>query len=380
MKLLRIIIKPYIIIPLLGLLIWYWIHSSYSGLYQQQPELLTYPVKRADVTQSVMATGILKATKNVDVGAQISGQLKKIHVKVGDRIREGQLLAEVDSTIMENTLSQSESDIKILLARQDSARIKLNQAKRNLARFKEISLQKTISVQAFEELETTYLLAKHDLAQANEELHKAQIEISNARKNLSFAKINAPLSGTVVEIVTQEGQTIISSQVAPTIMRVADLSNMTVEALISEVDILKVHKNDKAYFSIFGEPSVIYKTKLDLIKPSPENRNNSIFYKAQLQVPNTDEKLRLDMTANVTIIQAQAKNVLTVSRELIRGEIPKKAINVRVLNANSEQINRTIKFGLADRYYIEIVSGLEEGEAIIPDKQFYQDVEAAITR
>lgn len=380
MKLLRIMSKPYIIVPLLGLLIWCWVHFSRSGVYQQQPELLTYPVKRADVTQSVMATGILKATKNVDVGAQISGQLKKIHVKVGDRIREGQLLAEVDSTIMENTLSQSESDIKILLARQDSARIKLNQAKRNLARFKEKSLQATISVQAFEELETTYLLAKHDLAQANEELRKAQIEISNARKNLSFAKINAPLSGTVVEIVTQEGQTIISSQVAPTIMRVADLSNMTVEALISEVDILKVHKNDKAYFSIFGEPSVVYKTKLDLIKPSPENRNNSIFYKAQLQVPNTDEKLRLDMTANVTIIQAQVKNALTVSRELIRGEIPKTAINVRILNASNEKINRTIKFGLADRYHIEVVSGLEDGEAIIPDKQFYQDVEAAITR
>lgn len=380
MKLLRIMIKPYIIIPLLGLLIWCWLHFFHSGVHQQQPDLLTYPVKRANVTQSVMATGTLQATKNVDVGAQISGQLKKIHVKVGDRIQEGQLLAEVDSTIMENTLSQSESDIKILLAKQASARIKLNQAKRNLARFKEKSLQNTISVQAFEELETTYLLAKHDLEQANEELRKAQIEISNARKNLSFAKINAPLSGTVVEIVTQEGQTIISSQTAPTIMRVADLSNMTVEALISEVDILKVHKNDKAYFSIFGEPSVIYKTKLDLIKPSPENRNNSIFYKAQLHVPNTDEKLRLDMTANVTIIQAQATNALTVSRELIRGEIPKKAINVRILNARGEKMNRTVKFGLADRYSIEIVSGLEEGEAVIPDKQFYQDIEAAITK
>ena len=379
MKLLRIIIKPYIIIPLLGLFIFGWLYVTRFGSYQQEPKLLTYPVQRANITPSVMATGILKATKNVDVGAQISGQLKKIHVNVGDRIQEGQLLAEVDSTIMQNTLSQTESEIKILIARQRSAKVKLTQAKRNFDRFKEESLRETISVKEFEELESTYLVAKHELEQANEELRKAQIEIRNARKNLSFTQINAPLSGTVVEIITQEGQTIIASRAAPTIMRVADLTNMTVEASISEVDILKVHKGDKAYFSIFGEPSVIYKTELDLIKPSPENRNNSIFYKAQLHVPNTDEKLRLDMTANVTIIQGQATDVMAVSRELIHGEIPKKEINVRIIN-KGQKMTRTIKFGLADRYFIEILSGIEDGDEIIPDQLFYRDVEAAISQ
>lgn len=368
MKLFKILFKPYVFLVVIGLLTLAFFAKSQTGLFSEQPQLITYPVHRASVTPSVLATGILQATKHVDVGAQISGQLKHLYVDIGDNVVEGQLLAELDDTILKNSLLLAEANYNALLAKQRSAQAQFTQAVRNKQRYNSESVRASVSVKDIQDLGTTYQVKQAELDQVKQELLRAKVEVENAKKNLSFTKISSPLDGTVVETVTQVGQTVIATQQAPTILRVADLSNMTIEARISEVDIIKVKKGAKAYFSIFGEPSVIYKSYLDLIKPSPENRNSAIFYKAQLSIPNSEEKLRIDMTANVTIILEEAIDVLTVSRDLTVGDIPSGMFSAHVLNLNGEQVMRQIQLGLADRDRIEIVSGVNEGEAIILDK------------
>ncbi|AOA59224.1 MacA family efflux pump subunit [Acinetobacter larvae] len=292
----------------------------------QTPQFITAPISRGDIENAVLATGNLEATKIVSVGAQVSGQVKKMYVKLGDQVEQGQLIAQIDSVRQENDLKTAEANIK-----NQQAQLAVNQA--NLAkveaeyqRQKNMYAQDATSRAEYESALAAFKTAQANIASINAQIEQSRLNLDTAKENVGYTRIVAPMSGTVVAIVTEEGQTVNANQSAPTIVKLAQLDTMTVKAQVSEADVMKVEAGQKVYFTTLGDSEKKRYATLRQVEPAPssintESSNNStsssssssaIYYNALFDAPNDDGKLRIDMTAQVYIILAEAKDVLMV--------------------------------------------------------------------
>ena len=194
------------------------------------PLYLTATAERGDIENAVLATGLLEGIKQVDVGAQVSGQLKSLKVKVGDKVKKGQWLAEIDPLILQNTLRKAQVDEENLQAQRRATAAQLKQAKSVYERYKGLQDDESVSRQDFEDAESTFQVQQANLLALDAQIKSAHIQIDTAKINLDYTRINAPIDGDVVGIVTQEGQTVIASQLAPVLLKLADLDTMTVKA------------------------------------------------------------------------------------------------------------------------------------------------------
>ncbi|OTG67403.1 efflux RND transporter periplasmic adaptor subunit [Acinetobacter silvestris] len=302
----------------------------------EKPQYITAEVTRNDLEDSVLATGNLEATKMVSVGAQVSGQVKKMYVKLGDQVKQGQLIAQIDSVRQHNDLKTAEASIK-----NQQAQLAVKQA--NLAKFEaEYTRQQAMYAQdatSRAELESalaSYKTAQADIAAINAQIEQSRLTLATSQENLGYTQIMAPIDGTVVAIVTEEGQTVNANQSAPTIVKLAKLDTMTIKAQISEADVMKVQEGQKVYFTTLGDSEKKRYATLRQVEPAPDSINNetnnnssssntAIYYNALFDIPNEDGKLRIDMTAQVYIILAEAKNVLTIpSSALQKSNRPKR--------------------------------------------------------
>jgi macrolide-specific efflux system membrane fusion protein len=172
------------------------------------------------------------------------------------------------------------------------------------------------------------------------------------------------MDGQVIHITTKAGQTVIAAEMAPTILKLADLTAMTVKIQVSEADIVHIYPGQSVYFSILGEPDKKYEGKLSSIEPYPEKINDTIFYNVLFDIPNLHHTFRLDMTAQVSIVLAQAKKVLTIPSWAL-GAKQGEYYQVRVLNKNGSVSTRQIKIGLKNNIRVEVTDGLEENEQVV---------------
>lgn len=199
----------------------------------EAPKYQTAPVERTDIENTVLATGLLEGIKQVDVGAQVSGQLKSLKVKVGDKVKKGQWLAEIDPLVLQNTLRQAQVDEENLQAQKRATQAQLRQTKAIYERYQNLQEDASISRQDFETAQSDYEVQQANLLSLDAQIKSAHIQIDTAKVNLAYTRIVAPIDGDVVGIVTQEGQTVIANQLAPILLKLADLDTMTIKAQVS---------------------------------------------------------------------------------------------------------------------------------------------------
>ncbi|WP_445114948.1 efflux RND transporter periplasmic adaptor subunit [Acinetobacter sp. WZC-1] len=308
-----------------------------------QPQYITATVARGDIEDSVMATGDLEATKMVSVGAQVSGQVKKMYVRLGDQVKQGQLIAQIDSVRQQNDLKAAEANIKNLQAQLAVRDANLAKVDAEYKRQQAMYTQDATSRAEFESALASYKTAQADIAAINAQIEQSRLTLATAKEDVGYTQIVAPMDGTVVAIVTEEGQTVNANQTAPTIVKLARLDTMTIKARISEADVMRVQEGQQVYFTTLGDSEKKRYASLRQVEPAPESINTessgsnsssssststAIYYNALFDVPNDDGKLRIDMTAQVYIILAEAKNALTIPASAIQApNRPQRAEN-----------------------------------------------------
>ncbi|PCE32555.1 efflux RND transporter periplasmic adaptor subunit [Burkholderia ubonensis] len=349
----------------------------------RHPRYLSAPVARGDLENAVLATGALQAFRQVDVGAQVSGQLKTLKVRLGDKVAKGQWLAEIDPVISQNALRQARTSEESLLAQQRATAAQLKQTDLAFRRQQTMLPDDATSREAFESARAALDVQRANLASLDAQIRAARIQIDTAQANLGYTRIVAPMDGEVVAIVTQEGQTVIAQQQAPVILKLADLDTMTVKAQVSEADVIRVQPGQTTYFTILGEPDRRYYGKLRAIEPAPQNflesqaglggaagggsskTNAAVFYNALFEVPNPGHRLRISMTAQVNIVLGGARNALSIPAAALGAKDKNGTYAVRVLHADGKTETRTIRTGINNNVKVEVLAGLKEGEQVV---------------
>ncbi|QLI81106.1 macrolide transporter subunit MacA [Chitinibacter fontanus] len=356
--------------------LWRWIllialaAAAYSGLGRKKvdpsSQVISSVVKRADVEVSVLATGKVEAAKTVDVGAQASGQIKRLAVQLGDRVKKGDLLAEIDPSVSQNDFDEAQMSIEGLQAQKTIKQLALDDAEQELARQKTMMAGDATPRKELESAANAVKMRQAEIRQLAAQLRQAEIKLATAKTNLGFTRIVAPIDGIVASIAVKEGQTVNAIQSAPTILTLADMDTMKVQAQVAEADVVRLKAGTPLYFSVLGAPETKIKGQVAGVEPTPQTINNAIFYNAHFFVPNPQGLLRLQMTAQVTFILAAARNVLTIPV----GAIGKKGAasdqyTVKVLDAQGQIQDRTVTIGLRGNIVAEVKSGLKDGDKVV---------------
>ncbi|NOJ39090.1 efflux RND transporter periplasmic adaptor subunit [Bradyrhizobium australiense] len=367
-----------------GLLLWL---VKIMLVSEQTATMITAPATIGDIEESVLASGTLKPVKLVAVGAQVSGRVTSLKVSLGQTVRAGDLIAEIDSLTQQNSLRTAEATLAYTRAQRLEKEAALVLAEATLARQQLTWAQKASSRAEYDSAEATVKTTRAQLAQLDAQIVQAEVGIETARINLGYTRITAPIDGTVLLSVTQEGQTVNAVQSAPTIVILGQLDTMMVRAEISEADVVKVHPGQPVYFTVLGDRKHRHYARLGSIEPAPESiRNDSsfsattattanssssssstsaVYYNGIFTIPNTDRKLRTYMTAEVHIILAEARKVLTIPAAALGNAGPDESSTVRIAGSDGRITTRTIKIGLNNKITVEVKAGLKEGEHVV---------------
>ncbi len=344
---------------------------------QQDVPQLAETIGRGDIERNVMATGSLKPSLQVNVGAQVNGQLTKLYVKQGDRVTRGQLLAEIDPTLQQNELRKSEAELQSAQAQKQASQALLRQYLLEFRRQQTLAKEGSGVKSALEKAQAQYDSQLAQLHVNEAQIVQSQMAMETAKANLGFTRIMAPIDGEVLGIVTKEGQTIVSSQAAPTILVLANVDTMTVHTRISETDILKVSVGQPLWFYVVADPERRYDSRMDAIQEasaeslredSSGSANNqqpsAVYYNGIFNIANQERLLRTSMTAQVFIITAQAKNVLRVPLSALGEQQPDKRYRVQIINGQQTSV-RWVSVGLRNAQYAEVKAGLAQGDQVL---------------
>lgn len=348
----------------------YWARPYF--LADETPRYLTAPVVRADLQHAVLATGILQAFQQVDVGAQVSGQLKSLKVGLGDAVKKGQLLAEIDPVLSLSALRSAKASLESLEAQRRAVAASLRQADLNFRRQREMIDKDATSRQDLEAARAQRQVLQANLASFDAQIVQARAQVDTAEANVAYTRITAPMDGDVVAVVTQEGQTVVASQQAPVILKLANLETITVKAQISEADVIHIREGQKAYFTILGDTRTRHAGTLRAIEPAPQDftdpdakASGPVFYNALFEAVNDNHRLRIGMTAQVTVVLNEAKNVLAVPIGALGPRAADGRYAVRVLEADGGVRRLQVPVGINDRVYVQVGGGLKEGDEVI---------------
>ncbi|WP_459213996.1 efflux RND transporter periplasmic adaptor subunit [Serratia ureilytica] len=341
----------------------------------------TARVDRGDIEKSVLATGILKPARQVNVGAQVNGQLKKLYVKPGDRVAQGQLLAEIDPTLQLNELRKSQAELRSAQAQKLASQAQLKQYQLELTRQRALARDRAGVASNLEKAQAQHDAQLAQLKVNESQIVQAEVAQETARANLAFTRITAPIDGEVLGIVTQEGQTIVSSQSAPTILVMADVDTMMVHTRISENDILQVRAGQPLWFYVAADPrrryegvmGAIQQAPAEALEADPLGRNSSqqtaaVYYNGVFAVANGERRLRTSMTAQVFIITERATGVVRLPMAALGEALDGERYQIRVLEG-LRVVARSVRIGKRDRRYAEVLEGVRVGEQVLLEHQ-----------
>ena len=361
------------------------------GLYlylspKEQVYYLTSPVERGDLEVNILAYGKMEASQQVDVGAQVSGQIKNMYVALGDRVNKGELMVEIDDLPQQNAVKDGDARLKNAIASKVAKEAQLLNAKIHLERQQNLIKNGATTRADLDTAEANLKVYEAELEALVAQIAQSQIALDTAELDLTYTKITSPMDGIVVATVVKEGQTVNSSQTAPTIVKVADLSVMTIKAQISEADVTKLHPGMSAYFTILGEPNQRYEAVLRQIEPATEtfqttvgnavtNFTEAVYYNGLFDVQNLDLKFYIGMSTQVYIVLEDEQDVLTIPVSALRyrpsdemGMKPssgKKIVWVLDNELTGSISPREIETGISNNVAIEVKSGLKEGDRVI---------------
>jgi len=373
-----------------------------------QDQALLATVNIGSIENTIAAAGSLQPSDYVDVGAQVSGQLQRLYVEIGDIVSEGQLLAEIDARVQEARVQASRASIESLESQIASRQATLELARSNAERQARLNTQNATSQLDYDNAMVALATAESNVIQLQKQIEQSQASLESEATELEFTRIYAPMAGTVVSIAMEEGRTLNASQSAPTILRIADLGTMTVEADISEADIGDIKPGMEVYFTTLGGGQRRWYGSVRQILPTPTIESNVVLYTGLFDVENTDGSLLPEMTAQVFFITASARDVLTVPlgaitlldaprrrtpaerdsaasgdsppatenalpREVMasimtaareRGITPRPAL-ATVIDANGTEVQKQLMIGVSSRVSAEVLAGLEAGDQVV---------------
>lgn len=363
----------------------WWVRQHYFTP-PPAPQVITAPVTRQDLEDTVLATGSIQAIQQVDVGAQASGQIRKLHVELGQSIRKGDLVAEIDATKQQNDLRNAEAQLAVLAAQKRSRQAQLVQYELALQRTRALVKEDAGTRADLEAAQAAVDTTRAALAELDAQIQQAGIAVDTAKTNLGYTRIVAPMDGVVIAVVRKAGQTVNALQSAPTLIKLAQLDTMLIRAQISEADVVKVRPDMPVYFTIMGEPDRRYDAKLVSIEPSTDaeqaetsstaatsstgsSTTSAIYYNGRFTVPNPDHRLHIDMTAQVSIVAARADRTLTVPATALGARGKDGRYTVKVLEGEAGQAQkvsqRQVRVGLNNRVQAQVLDGLKEGERVV---------------
>ncbi len=346
-------------------------YFAFGGSGSTATAVATAPVVRGDIDQTVTALGTIKPKTYVDVGTQVSGQLRRVFVQIGDTVEKGQLLAEIDPTVYQTRVLGDKAQLDNL-----KAQVAQQQAQLDLDRIRDTRAQRLLaaahgSQDTADASGATVRIGEAKIAALQAQIKQTQATLDGDVANLGYTKIFAPISGTVVSTSAVEGQTLNANQTAPLVLRLADLDTMQVWAQVAEADIPKVKVGMPVYFTTLGMPDRRFTAKVVQVLPTPETVNDVVLYNVLIDVPNAERLLMTSMSAQVFFMLGGAKNALLIPASAIRptarGAGRREARNeatVRIL-VNGQPEVRAIKTGLSSRTQTEVREGLAEGDQVI---------------
>jgi len=369
------IISPITILLLVGIVA-LGIVYKFTITSEVESVFITDVVKRGDIVSVVLTNGVLYPSKLVSVGAQVSGLIASIDLQLGDEMKQGDLIAQIDNLTQQNALKESEASLKSINAQFRAKQAQIKGAESEFARKKNMLADGATSQAEYDVAESTLAVYRADLDQLSAEKEKSIISVDNAKLDLGYTTITSPIDGTVIYVSVEEGQTVNNNQGTPSIIELAQLDIMTIKAQVSEADIINVRAGQEVYFTIMGSTTKKYHGALRAIEPGPTllsgddsaltiGDDEAIYYNALFDVENPDNTLRFGMTAQVSIILAKAVDALLVpSQVLVKKRGSKASYQVLVKHDDKTQL-RDVEVGLNNKIYAQILSGLNEGEEIV---------------
>lgn len=355
------------------------VYYFFSSNNKQETTYLTESVTRGNVEKTVVASGSVESVNEVDVGAQASGKITKLYVKLGQEIKKGEMIADIDSTTQINTLNTKKAALVSYQAQLKAKKTAYDVALSSYNRLSKLYTQKATSLDSANTAKSTLDNAKAEVEAVEANIKQAEIEVNTAETNVGYTKITAPMDGTVISVPVSEGQTVNANQTTPTIVTIADLSKMKIKPEISEGDITKVKAGQEVSFTILSDSQTVYHSVIDSVDPantttsdssstsslssSSSSTTSAIYYYANVLIDNPDRTLRIGMTTENNIKIANAKDVLLVSNMAIQKRDGKSFVNV--LNDKNQPEPREVETGVQNDFKTEIKSGLNEGEKVI---------------
>lgn len=347
----------------------------------QQIHYITEPVARITLDKNVLATGSVRASQRTEVGAQVSGKIISLNVKLGQAVKKGDLIAEIDASNQNNTLSTAEANLTSYQAKLKSAQVALDIAMSNYNRLVKLYKTNSTSLTELDTAKNTLASAKASVDEVKAQIKSAEISVNDAKTNLNYTQILSPMDGIIVSVPVSVGQTVNSNQTSPTIVQVADLSKVLIKLEVSEGDIAQIKEGQRIQFTTLAEPNHPYISQIDTVDPAlttltdnnyseQSGNTEAIYYYANSLVDNPTNSLRIGMTVQGQINIEKRENILAVPTSTLKKR--NKETVVMVLKNNQVE-EKSVKIGLSDGQYTEIISDLEEGELVIVTQRSDQE-------
>ena len=376
----------------------YFVYDKFFNIKDEKVEFITKKAKKGSFSKKVDATGEIFATELIDVGAQVSGQIKKLYVKLGDQVKKGDMIASIDSSTQQNSIDNKEAQLAIYKAQLESAKVALNIAKTQFDRENALFAKNATSKQEFESAKNTYSANSAKIKELEAQIKQTNIELSTAKINLGYTKIIAPRDGTVVSVQVEEGQTVNANQTTPTIVNIADLSRVKMKMQIAEGDITKIKVGTPVEYSILSEPTKKFQTAVSSIDPglttlsdgsygssssskssysSSSSSSSAVYYYAQSIVDNKDGILRIGMTTQNELLIANVEDAIIVPSIGIKKD--ENGTFVYVLK-DGKPVKTAVKTGIKDNLDTQIISGINDGDEIITSQGSSSEIAKMIAK
>jgi multidrug efflux pump subunit AcrA (membrane-fusion protein) len=397
MKKLRIAVVVGVVLAATGVVGWRWLR-----LTQAREDLPSAEVVRRDLSAAVVATGAIRPQvgAEVKVGSRVSGLLRKLHFNIGDLVKAGDLIAELDDRDLRARIVQAEGELRAAEARL--ALVRRGAREEELAQAR-MAVQDAAATHALAEtqfrrqsdlfarglvprddvdvatknLDTAaarlrsgqaqLALLQHkflpeDVQVAEAQVAQAQGNLDVVRTQLSYARLTAPIAGIIASVSTQEGEAISAGLQAPTFVTLVDLTRLQADAFVDETDIGKIAPGQPAVLTVDAFPDREFKGRVTAVLPKASIQQNVVYYDTVIALEPAEGLLRPDMTANVTILVGERRGSLVVPNQAIRREDGKKVVYVLVGGKAERRVLRT---GWKDSRYTEVIDGLREGERVL---------------
>ena len=355
--------------------------ATWQAMPFRSDELTTVQVAVGDIESTVSALGTLQPRQYVDVGAQASGQILKLHVEPGDAVKEGQLLVEIDPSTQQAKVDATRYSIEQLKAELEEQRAQFDLASQQQQRQLQLERNGATRAEDVQVANAQVRAGKARIAVIQARIRQTEATLRSDEAELGYTRIYAPMDGTVAAVDARIGQTLNAQQQTPLIMRIAKLSPMTVWAQVSEADIGRIKPGMQAWFTTLSGDGRRWTGSVRQVLPLPPtplaqanqgggspaaSGGRVVLYTVLLDVDNQDGALMAEMTAQVFFVAGQAKQVLTIPLAALQdASATPDTYKTLVVGKRGAIETREIRTGLRDRIFVQVLAGLSEGERLL---------------